>query len=143
MLKSSVKHGEAENQMHELINAIVRLSAAATMYGMQQVQTTVGSFDSKESMESLRNVIENMSNALTSKLDDNKRSTVESISNAGNEVVGRTWTVLNVDSLNPKEVANTASDIVRRTSDTFSSLIRTGKAAEPQAAGDALAAHAS
>ena len=128
--------------MHELINSLVRLSAAATMYSMQQMQTTVGGFDSKESMESLRTVIDTMTNALTEKLDENKRSTVESISNAGNEVVGRTWTVLNVDSMNPKEVANTASDIVRRTSDTFTSLIRNGKASEPQAAEAVLAANA-
>lgn len=128
--------------MHELINSIVRLSAAATMYGMQQMQSTVGGFDSKESIESLRTVIDGMTNALTDKLDENKRSTVESISSAGNEVVGRTWTALNVDAMDPKEVANTASDIVRRTSDTLSSLVRTGKSTEPQAAEDALASNA-
>jgi len=128
--------------MQELINSIVRLSAAATMYGMQQMQSTVSGFDSRESMDSLRNVIDTMSQALTDKLDENKRSTVESISNAGSEVVGRTLTALNVESMNPKDVANTASEIVRRTTDTFSSLIRTGKVAEPQAAEEVLAATA-
>lgn len=122
--------------MQELINSIVRLSAAATMYGMQQVQTTVGGFDSKESIDSLRSVIDGMTHALTAKLDENKKSTVDSVSNAGSEVVGRTWTVLNVDAMKPKEVANTASDFVRRTSDAFSSIIKNG---EPQAAESALA----
>jgi len=103
------------------------------------MQSTVSGFDSKESMDSLRNVIDTMSQALTDKLDENKRSTVESISTAGSEVVGRTLTAFNVDSMNPKDVANTASEIVRRTTDTFSSLIRTGKVAEPQAAEEVLA----
>lgn len=128
--------------MQELINSIVRLSAAATMYGMQQVQTTVGGFDTKESIDSLRAVIDGMTATLTAKLDENKRSTVDSISNAGSEVVGRTWTVLNVDAMKPKEVANTASDFVRRTSDAFSSIIKTGSSGEPQPAEAVLAANA-
>jgi len=112
------------------------------MYGMQQVQTTVGGFDTKESLDSLRSVIDGMTATLTAKLDENKRSTVDSISNAGSEVVGKTWTVLNVDAMKPKEVANTASDFVRRTSDAFSSIIRNGQTSEPQAAEAALASNA-
>jgi len=128
--------------MQELINSIVRLSAAATMYGMQQVQTTVGGFDTKESIDSLRSVIDGMTATLTAKLDENKRSTVDSISSAGSEVVGKTWTVLNVDAMRPKEVANTASDFVRRTTDAFSSIIRNGQSGEPQSAEAALASNA-
>ena len=124
--------------MQELINSIVRLSAAATMYGMQQVQTTVGGFDTKESIDNLRSVIDGVTATLTAKLDENKKSTVDSISNASSEVVGRTWTVLNVDAMKPKEVANTASDFVRRTSDAFSSIIKTD-ASEPTPAETALA----
>jgi hypothetical protein len=124
--------------MQELINSIVRLSAAATMYGMQQVQTTVGGFDTKDSIDNLRSVIDGVTATLTAKLDENKKSTVDSISNAGSEVVGRTWTVLNVDAMKPKEVANTASDFVRRTSDAFSSIIKTD-ANEPAPAETALA----
>ncbi|MCU1329842.1 MAG: hypothetical protein JWN34_5212 [Bryobacterales bacterium] len=122
--------------MQELINSIVRLSAAATMYGMQQVQTTVGGFDTKESLDNLRSVIDGVTATLTAKLDENKKSTVDSISNAGNEVVSRTWTVLNVDAMKPKEVADSASDFVRRTSDAFSSMIKSG---EPAPAESALA----
>lgn len=128
--------------MQEFINSIVRLSAAATMYGMQQMQTTVGGFDTKDSLDNLRAVIDGVTNTLTARLDENKRSTVESISHAGNEVVGRTWTALNVDALNPKEVADTATDFVRRTSDTFSSIISNGKSGAPQAEPAAAAASA-
>ena len=40
--------------MQETLNSLVRLSAAMTVFGMQQVQTAVGSADTKESVDKLR-----------------------------------------------------------------------------------------
>ena len=126
--------------MQELINSIVRLSAAATMYSMQQLQSSVGGLDStKESVESLKALIDTMANALTAKLDESRRSTVDSIANAGNEMVGRTFTAINVDVTKVEEAASAASGMVRRTTDTLSSLIRTGKVAEPPVATEPVA----
>ena len=42
--------------MQETFNSLVRLSTAMTLFGVQQVQTAIGSANPKESVEKLRAV---------------------------------------------------------------------------------------
>jgi len=77
--------------MQETLNSLVRLSAAMTIFGVQQVQSAVGYADSKDSGDKLREVIDGMAAAVSAQIDQSKLPALDSISSLGHEVVGRTW----------------------------------------------------
>ncbi len=131
--------------MQELINSFVRLSAAITVYSMQQMQSAVETIDPKDSVTKLRQMIDSMTNALTAQIDESKKSTVDSMSNLGSDVVGRTFDTLNVSGLTPRDIVQTTSDMVKKTTDSLAGMMKSGEekkapAGTPQAAGEVLAA---
>jgi hypothetical protein len=76
--------------MQETLNSLVRLSAAITVFGVQQVQSAVGSANSKDSADKLREVIDGMAAAVSAQIDQSKLPALDSISSLGHDVVGRT-----------------------------------------------------
>ncbi len=94
--------------MQELINSIVRLSAAATLYSMQQVQTSVTDFDTKESIQSLMQVMDGVTKALVSRLDDGKKGILDNISETSTDVA-------QAIERDIKEIRSTADDVMHRT----------------------------
>jgi hypothetical protein len=134
--------------VQELINSFVRLSAAMSVYSMQQMQSAVESIDPKDSVAKLKKMIDSMTDALTAQIDENKRKTVDSISNLGADVVGKTFHTLNVTGLNARELVDNTSEIVRKTSDSLAHMIKSDKeesakssSSTPQAAEVVLATH--
>jgi Mg/Co/Ni transporter MgtE len=125
----------------------VRLSAAMSVYSMQQMQSAVETIDPKDSVAKLKKMIDSMTDALTSQIDDSKKQTVESISNLGADVVGRTFNTLTVPGLNPRDLVQTTNDMVRKTTDSLASIIKSDKSDDektsgtPQAAEVVLATH--
>src|SRR5437868_12581623 len=77
--------------MQETLNSLVRLSTAMTLFGVQQVQTVIGSANPKESVEKLRAVMDGMSAVVSAGIDESKLPTLDSISDLGHEVVDRAW----------------------------------------------------
>src|SRR5882757_4818176 len=77
--------------MQETFNSLVRLSTAMTLFGVQQVQTVVGSGNPKESVEKLRAVIDGMSAVVSAGIDESKLPTLDSISHMGHQVVDQAW----------------------------------------------------
>ncbi|HWF07690.1 MAG TPA: hypothetical protein VG297_04450 [Bryobacteraceae bacterium] len=131
--------------MQDLINSFVRLSAAMSVYSLQQMQSAVGTVDPKDSIEKLKKMIDSMTEALTAQIDESKKQTVESISNLGSGVVERTFDT--VSNLNPRDIVQNTSDVVRKTTDSIAGMIKSDKsddkksASTPQAAGEVLASH--
>ena len=76
--------------MQETLNSLVRLSAAITVFGVQQVQTAVGSANTKDSVDKMRDVIDGMAAAVSAQIDQSKLPTLDSISNLGHGVVKTT-----------------------------------------------------
>ncbi len=76
--------------MQETLNSLVRLSAAITVFGVQQVQSAVGSANSQDSAGKLREVIDGMAAAVSAQIDESKLPALDSISSLGHDVVGRT-----------------------------------------------------
>ncbi len=76
--------------MQETLNSLVRLSAAITVFGVQQVQSAVGSANSQDSADKLREVIDGMAAAVSAQIDESKLPALDSISSLGHNVVGRT-----------------------------------------------------
>jgi conjugal transfer/entry exclusion protein len=134
--------------VQELINSFVRLSAAMSVYSMQQMQSAVETIDPKDSVSRLKKMIDSMTDALTSQIDESKKKTVDSISNLGADVVDRTFNTLNVSGLNPRDLVDTTNDMVRKTTDSLANMIKSEKgedkkasAGTPQAAEIVLATH--
>ena len=125
--------------MLELLNSLVRLSAAVTVLGMQEVQSAAGAVHPGESVEKLREMIDSMTNSLTSKINESKRPVLESFSRTGQDVVdqtvGRTMDTINntMDSLNntihipnlsPSEIIQNTSDAAKSTSDWLRKIVK-------------------
>ena len=118
--------------MLELLNSLVRLSAAVTVYGMQEVQTAAGSVSPTESVEKLREMIDSMANTITGKIDASKRPTLDSFSTLGRNVVdqtvGRTLDTLNhtlhVPSMSPGDILQSTSDAAKSTSDWLGGIVK-------------------
>jgi hypothetical protein len=134
--------------VQELINSFVRLSAAMSVYSMQQMQSAVETIDPKDSVTKLKKMIDSMTDALTSQIDESKKKTVDSISNLGADVVDRTFNTLSVSGLNPRDLVDTTNDMVRKTTDSLANIIKSEKgedkkasAGTPQAAEVVLATH--
>jgi hypothetical protein len=103
--------------MQELFNSMIRLSAAMTVFGMQELQTTMGSVGSKESVDKLRQVIDAMTDALSSKIDESRRPTLDRLSNLPQDLVKRS-----VDST--REVVKDTSEMVKSTSDWIAGTVK-------------------
>ena len=134
--------------MQELINSFVRLSAAMSVYSMQQMQSAVETIDPRDSVTKLKKMIDSMTDALTAQIDESKMKTVDSISNLGADVVDRTFNTLSVPGLNPRDLVDTTNKMVRKTTDSLANIIKSEKgedkkssAGTPQAAEVVLATH--
>jgi hypothetical protein len=103
--------------MQELFNSMIRLSAAMAVFGMQQVQNTVGSVDTKDSVDKLREVIDAMADALSSKIDESRRPTLDRLSHLPQDIVARS-----VDST--REVVKDTSEMVKSTSDWIAGTVK-------------------
>jgi len=122
--------------MQELINSFVRLSAAVSIYGMQQMKAAVETIDPEDSANKLRKMFDSMTDALTSQIDESKKQTIDNISNFSADMVGRTFDTLNVAGLNPRDLVQTTNDMVRKTTDSLVSMIMPDKRGDKKASDD-------
>ena len=121
--------------MLELLNSLVRLSAAVTVLGMQEVQNAAGSVHPSEQLEKLREMIDSMTNSLSSKINESKQPILESFSRTGQDVVdstvGRTMDTLDslnhtlrIPSISPSKILQSTSDAAKSTSDWLDGIVR-------------------
>jgi hypothetical protein len=117
--------------MQDLFNSMVRLSAAMTVFSMQQLQTAVGSADTKESIDKLREVIDSMADALSSKIEASRKPAFDKLAKLPEDMMSRSWE-------SPRDVVQNASDMMKSASDW---IVGTSKSesSEPKAAEEALA----
>jgi len=123
--------------MQELLNSLVKFSAAMTVFSMQQVQTAVGpsSETAKGSLDKFREVIDGMAAAVSSQIDESRRPSVENISKLPQDMLTRA-----MDS--QREVVQSTSDMVKSTSGWIAGMVKaTPASSEPQRAEEALAAN--
>ena len=114
--------------MRQLIESFVRLSTAMTVYSMQQVQSAVETRDPQGSLKQLHQLVDSLTGALSSQLDESGKAKVDS-------VVDKT-----LESLNPQELMHTTADMFKRTTASLTGLMNSKpSASEPQAAGEVLA----
>ena len=129
-------------EAQELINSLVRLSAAMTVFGMQQMQTAVGNVDPNEAIVKLREVIDAMTNIVNSQIEDSRKPTVESMTSLGRNMMDRTWDAINMGTPQPRDLMNVANDSLRRATsglNEFMRLEKKGSGTEPKPLEEVLA----
>ena len=134
--------------MQDLINSMVKFSAAMTLFGMQQIQNAVGAaVDTQSALGRFRDALDSVTNAITSQLDDSKKPTLSSMSNLGSDLVNRTWEGMNMNALDPRQVLESTGDLMRKTTDSLTDLVKktspgsARNSGEPQAAAQALSSN--
>ena len=107
--------------MQELIESIVRFSAAMTMFGMQQFQNALESaVDSQSALKKLKESLDSVSKAITAQLDESKKPAVDSVSN----LADRAFTAMNVQALDPRQMMQTTGDLLRKTTDSLADMMK-------------------
>jgi len=127
--------------MQEMMNSMMRFSAAITLFGMQQLQNAAElAIDSQAALKKFRENLDAVTNALIAQLDDSSKPALDSMTNLGSDLVDRTMTAVNVSALDPRELVHTTEDLMRKTTDSLADMIkkRPPTAGEPQSAAEAL-----
>jgi hypothetical protein len=102
--------------MQELVDSLVRFSTAMSLFGVQQIQNVVEvATDSNAAMKKVQQSLDAVTSVVLNQLDPGKRPTVDSITN----LVDKTYSTLNVPALDPRKMAQTATDAVRKAADTM------------------------
>lgn len=120
--------------MQNLLVALVRFSAAVTLYGMEQVQKTMnvvdGGEDLSKAMERLETTLNSLTDTLVGKIDTSKQDTLKSVSKMSEDVIGRTMDGMSM--MDPREVMKATSDLVQKTSDATADWVSKAAAAVPK-----------
>ncbi|MEX2264137.1 MAG: hypothetical protein WD696_19445 [Bryobacteraceae bacterium] len=134
--------------MQELITSIMRFTTAVTLFGMQQVQNAVGiAADTTGAINRFRAELDKLSDAVEQHIDDSKKATLDSMLRAQVDLVDRGFTAMNMQVLDPREMVQTTTDLMRKTTDSLVDMMKktadgaqtSGGSAEPQKASEALA----
>jgi hypothetical protein len=133
--------------VQELVNSMIRFSAAMTVFGQQQIQNAMSSAMSTESgINAMREALDSATQVLTAQIDDKQRSTRKSVSDLGTDLVSRTFDTMQMSRLDPRQIVETTGNMVKQVSDTIESAIKKTAAAassatssgEPKPAAEAL-----
>jgi hypothetical protein len=151
MRTHSASHNDSHNGqdpgLRELTSSMIRFTNAVTLFSMQQMQNAIGAVtDSQAVINRFCSALDAISNTLSTQIDATKKSTLDSMSKTGTEMVDRTMDAMNVQALNPRELMDTTTDVMRKTSESMADMVRrttsssshSESAGEPESAADAL-----
>ncbi len=105
--------------MQSMIVAMMRFSAALTLWGMDQVQSTLKVVEGKEkfsnTMDSFENALDSLTDVLVDRMGEKSKDTLKSVTKMSEEVVSRTADQISI--MNPREIVDAASDLIKKTSE--------------------------
>src|ERR1700746_1990268 len=122
-------HSETTNGqdsgLRELTSSMIRFTNAVTLFSMQQMQNALGAgTDSQAVINRFCNALDAISNTLSTQIDASKKSPLDSMTKTGSEMGDRTMDAMNVQALNPREIMDTTTDVMRKTSDSMADIVR-------------------
>ena len=126
--------------LRELTSSMIRFTNAVTLVSMQQMQNALAVTDSQALINRFCGALDAISNTLSTQIDASKKSTLDSMTRTGAEMVDRTMDALYVQALNPRAILDTTADVMRKTTDSMADIVRratgpaTHTAAEPSLA---------
>ena len=111
--------------LRDLTSSMIRFTNAVTLFSMQQMQNAIGAVtDSQAVINRFCSALDAISNTLSTQIDASKKSTLDSMSKTGSEMVDRTMDAMNVQVLNPREIIDTTTDVMHKTSDSMADIVR-------------------
>src|SRR5436190_18429117 len=125
-----------DSGLRELTSSMIRFTNAVTLFSMQQMQNALGAVtDSQAVINRFCSALDAISQTLSTQIDASKKTTLDSMTRTGSEMVDRTMDAMNVPALNPREIMDTTADVMRKTTDSMADIVRmaTGPAAHPEA----------
>src|SRR5712675_3810291 len=124
--------------LRELTSSMIRFTNAVTLFSMQQMQNALGAVtDSQAVINRFCGALDAISTTLSTQIDASKKSTLDSMTRTGSEMVDRTMDAMNVPALNPREIMDTTADVMRKTTDSMADIVR--KATSPASQSHAAA----
>jgi hypothetical protein len=135
--------------LRELTSSMIRFTNAVTLFSMQQMQNALGAVtDSQAVITRFCGALDAISNTLSTQIDSSKKSTLDSMTRTGSEMVDRTIDAMNVQALNPREIMDNAADGIRKGTELAADFVKRAtstspmshphNAAEPEPMADAL-----
>ncbi|HEY3132397.1 MAG TPA: hypothetical protein VGL91_23285 [Acidobacteriota bacterium] len=121
--------------MQQLIVSMMRLSAAATLFGMEQIQHSMevleGNEDISKMIRRFARTLDSVSDAFAGGIDARKRDALKSITRASEQIVEKSVDGLTL--IDPREAVRASSDLVKHTSSSAASWInKTAASAEKE-----------
>src|SRR6267143_780005 len=96
--------------LRELTSSMIRFTNAVTLFSMQQMQNALGAVtDSQALINRFCGALDAISNTLSTQIDAAKKSTLDSMTRTGAEMVDRTMDSMYVRALNPREILDTTA----------------------------------
>lgn len=112
--------------MQELINSVARFSAAITMFGIQEIQNALGTgTDAQDYMNRFRQSLDSITKAVSAELDGTSKPALDSLTSLSSDLVERTFDTLKTPVFDPRQMLQTATDVIRRTADSVSKPVAT------------------
>ena len=98
---------------------MIRFTNAVTLFSMQQMQNAIGAVtDSQAVINRFCTALDAISNTLSTQIDAYQKSTLDSMTKTGSEMVDRTMDAMNAGP-EPREIMDTTADVMRKTSDSM------------------------
>jgi conjugal transfer/entry exclusion protein len=116
--------------MTNLAVSMLRFSAALTLYSVEQLERSLnvveGGADLSKTIQGFEQTLDSLSEVLMREMDEKKKETLQSVSKASRDMVGRTMEGMEI--MDPREVIKAGSDLLQKTSDVTAKWVT--KAAE-------------
>ncbi len=128
--------------VQDLMNSMIRFSAAITVFGQQQLQNAVSTAMNTESgIKAMREALDSATQVLTAQIDEKQKSTVKSVTDLGTDLVSRTFDTMQMSRLDPSQIVETTGSMVRQVSETIENAIKKpngSSSGDPKPAAEAL-----
>jgi hypothetical protein len=105
--------------MRDLTVSVLRFSAALTLYSLEQLERSLnvveGGEEVSKTISRFETTLDSLSNVLMRELDEQKKSTLESVNKASKGVVDRTMEGMEI--MDPREAIKASNELLQMTSD--------------------------
>jgi hypothetical protein len=116
--------------MTNMIVSMMRLSAAMTLYSVEQLERSIdvvdGSAEVGKTFEGFEKTLNSLTDVLMREMDQKKKETLQSVSKASQEMVSRT--IEGMELADPRQVMKMSGEMLQKTSDVTAKWV--SKAAE-------------
>jgi hypothetical protein len=127
--------------MGNLLVSLVRFSAAMTLYGFEQIQSTMnvtrGGQNFSNIVDKLGLTIDSMTDVLANEVDQKKQDTLKSVGDTMQEVVSKSFSGTNI--LDPRQVFRATNALFRKAADVVTNKqARTTGDSQPKPAAEVM-----